>query len=203
VKLALWFAVVGFAVIITAGCSISHRSDDFACTTQSECSTGRTCTDGFCVAPQLDSGVTDGAGNCPAQCTSCNSATKSCTIDCALNGGCKQQVTCPTGWNCNVSCSPAGSCSNGVTCANSQACTITCSGAQSCRNLICGTGRCNINCADNSLCRNVSCGLACACDITCQSTSLCSNLTCKTPSCTSQVPLRGCTSLTAGCNTCP
>jgi hypothetical protein len=203
---ALWLVVLGFAIITASSCSISHRSDDFACTKQSDCSTGRTCTDGYCVAPQLDSGVnTDGPTNCPAQCTSCNTNAKTCTIDCALNGtACNQQVTCPVGWSCNIDCSTPNSCRNGVTCANSQACTITCSGAQSCRTLTCGAGRCNVDCIGNGSCRNVTCGQACACDITCQANSLCANLTCKAPpNCTAQVPLLGCTSLTIGCNTCP
>ena len=206
---ALWLAIVGFAVITAGSCSISHRSDDFACTKQSDCSSGRTCTDGFCVASQIDSGVkvdaqpTGDAASCPAQCTSCNSTTKTCTIDCALNGGCNQQVTCPAGWNCNVLCSPGNSCRNGVNCANSQSCTITCSGTQSCRNLTCGAGPCKIDCSGTLSCRTVNCGPSCACDVACR-TSPCTGFTCKLTSALCTLPASsGCTSLAAGCNTCP
>jgi hypothetical protein len=208
---ALWLAIVGFAVIAAGGCSISHRSDDFACTKQSDCINGRTCTDGFCVAPQLDSGVpSDGrpggdAASCPSQCTSCNTTTKTCTVDCALNGtACNQQVTCPVGWSCNIACSTPNSCRNGINCVNSKSCTITCSGKQSCQNVSCGAGPCKIDCSGNSSCNNVNCGQSCACDVTCQVNSLCSNLTCKAPpNCNSQLPLRGCTSLLLPiCNTC-
>lgn len=209
-KLAvLLLVVLGVAVVAAGSCSLSHRSGDFTCVTQADCSSGRICSDGFCVASQLDSGVktdapsTGDANGCPAQCTSCNTTTKSCTIDCALNSGaCNQAITCPTGWDCNIACSIGSSCRNGINCLNSKSCTITCSGAQSCKTLNCGPGRCNVDCSGDGSCRDVSCGLSCACDVTCHPNSLCSNLTCKAPQC-KLLPPGGCTSLAAGCNTCP
>ena len=52
-------ALAGLAL---AACSISHRSEDFACAKQSDCSAGRTCTDGFCVAAQADAVVEHARG---------------------------------------------------------------------------------------------------------------------------------------------
>jgi len=197
-RIALWLA----AGIALAGCSVNHRSGDFACDKQSDCSAGRSCIEGFCVFPD-DSGIPDGphadAAVCPSVCTSCNLDQKSCTIDCALNGGCKTQVICPLGFSCDVRCSGDGACASGVSCTGSTSCKITCSGTQSCRNLSCGLGPCNVACTGNASCDQVNCGLACACDVSCSATSLCRTLTCK-PNCLAAG--RGCTSLTVGCNTC-
>lgn len=206
-KLAsLWLAVLGFAVIVTGSCTIDHHSSDFACTQQSDCRAGRTCSDGFCVIP-VDAGVKpdgppgDGA-KCPSGCTSCNADTKMCTIDCALNNGaCNQLVTCPIGWSCDIACSTSGACSKGINCTGGKACTITCDGRQSCQGVSCGTGPCKVDCNGRDSCNNVVCGLACACDITCHINSACTSLTCKL-GCDTLSPFGGCTSTTTGCNTC-
>jgi len=208
---ACW--LLGFALV--ASCSVSHRSGDFACENQADCASGRTCMDGFCVALQADASVpgdasvpVDGgppvdANLCPSQCTSCSNDTKTCNIDCRLNGGaCNGPLKCPEGWNCNLLCSTTNSCRNGVTCPAGRSCTITCSGRQSCSKFACGTGQCNVDCTGQESCTDVSCGPACACDITCGLNAACTNLTCKSRDC--NLP-RGCTSLplsTAACNTC-
>ena len=197
-RLALGLA----AGIALAGCSVSHRSGDFVCDKQSDCSAGRSCVEGFCVFPD-DAGIPDGphadAAVCPSVCTSCNLDQKSCTIDCALNGGCKTQVICPLGFSCDVQCSRDGACGSGVNCTGSTSCKITCSGTQSCRNLSCGLGACAISCTGSQSCGEVSCGSSCACDVSCSGIALCRNLSCK-PGCA--VGTRSCTSLTVGCNTC-
>jgi len=187
-------------------CSINHRSGDFACTAQADCATGKVCSDGFCVA--VDSGgvpdarVSDG-GQCPAQCTSCDTGSKTCVVDCAVNPAtCNQQINCPAGWSCKVACSTASSCRSGVSCAAGKACDVTCSGSQSCRNVTCGTGACTVDCSGPGSCRNVSCGLACACDVTCAPGSTCQGLACKSLQCTVQLQPFECTSKTAGCNSC-
>lgn len=198
---ARWLVLAGFAAV-TGSCSISHRSGDFACEKQSECSSGRTCIEGFCVASQVDAG--GNPGTCPAQCTSCNATTKACTIDCALNNSCAQQVTCPTGWNCNITCAGTSSCRNGITCTGGKSCTIMCSGTQSCQGTTtCGAGPCNVDCSGTGSCRNVNCGPSCACDVACR-TGSCATLTCKAPACSTQAPFRGCTSLNNinMCNNC-
>lgn len=200
---ARWLVLAGFAAV-TGSCSISHRSGDFACEKQADCSSGRTCIDGFCVASQVDAGGNTDGGTCPAQCTSCNTTTKACAIDCSSNGSCAQRVTCPTGWSCNIMCAGTNSCRNGITCTSSKSCTITCSGAQSCQGVTtCGSGPCNVDCSGTSSCNNINCGLSCACDVACRTGSLCTTLTCKAPACSTTLPFRGCTSLNANCNTCP
>lgn len=197
---ALWLTALGLA--LATGCSVNHRSGDFACGPDQRCSDGRTCVDGFCVLA-ADSGVDarphpPDAAVCPSPCTSCSVTQKTCTIDCALNGGCKQAIACPAGFSCNVLCTTDGACSSGVSCASSTSCTVTCSGRQSCQSVSCGLGPCNITCSGFGSCSGaVLCGSSCACDVTCR-LNTCQNLTCK-QGCTST---SGCSSAPPGCNTC-
>jgi len=207
--------LVGFALLV-AGCSVNHRSGDFACDRQADCSSGRTCIDNFCVALQADASVPVDSKNdappptdanlCPSACTSCSNDSKTCTIDCMLNGGaCNGLIRCPEGWNCNVLCSLAGSCSNGLICPGGKSCKVTCSGRQSCNDFMCNTGPCDVECTGASSCNSLSCGTACACDINClNSTSCGSKIACKSELCRSG---RGCTSMplavpTTTCNSC-
>ncbi|HMG53985.1 MAG TPA: hypothetical protein VK601_10890 [Kofleriaceae bacterium] len=215
--------VAALAVALAAGCTVSHRSDQFACKTQVDCSDGRICVDGLCAVPDM---LSDGprppdALDCPPQCTSCNAAAHSCIIDCGLNGGCNGPVSCPSGWNCNVMCGTQNSCNNGVSCNGSTSCTITCSGRQSCKTVTCGSGVCNLSCSGTGSCGEdvlcgtgackvncsgmdscnggLRCGLSCGCDVTCR-LGTCGNLVCK-PGCNSSTP-PGCSATTAGCNSC-
>jgi len=201
-----WLLVACVLALAPAGCSVSHRSGDFACTTQADCATGRICTGGLCVTT-LDSGLPpDGQpAGCPAQCTSCNATQKTCAIDCAVNAAaCNQPITCPVGWACNILCTTPDSCSRGVNCAVGTACTVACSGSGSCPNLTSGSGRYNISCTGQTSCSNLSCGAACACDVTCSLNSrACRNLTCKSTACTAATLPGGCTSAPLTCNTCP
>jgi len=196
--------------LLVAGCSINHRSGDYACTKQSDCAAGRICTDGFCVLQmQLDSGVKmdganhpDGGDTCPSPCTSCDLGAKTCVVDCSVNpSACNNAVVCPTGFACDIRCSTSGSCKNGVNCLNAKSCAIDCSGTNSCRNLACGTGKCTVDCSGGSSCRGVGCAQSCACDVTCHIGSLCESVTCPS-GCFSGSQLPGCTSLAPGCNTC-
>ena len=200
-KLAvLCLVAVGLAIVAAGSCSVNHVSEDFVCDAEHRCASDRTCVDGFCVLIAGDAGVHDGlvfgdAAVCPSQCTSCVIGQKSCTIDCSLNGGCKQQVTCPVGWSCNVLCNAAASCERGISCVGSTSCTISCTSAQSCQNVSCGAGPCKVDCGGTGSCQGVSCGLSCACDVICHINSACDNLTCK-KGCTSGL---GCTSLGQDC----
>jgi hypothetical protein len=206
------------ALALAAGCSVSHRSGDFACDAEQRCANGRTCVDGFCVVA-ADSGVVDtlpplgDAAVCPSQCTSCNLAQRACVIDCAANtGACNQAVTCPAGWSCNVLCSLPSQCNSGVLCGNATSCTIacgarqtcnvTCSGNSSCGNsVLCGAGACNVNCTGNLACAGeITCGQACACDVTCRINAACAAVTCK-PGCIGTPPAF-CISTANGCNSC-
>ena len=210
-RLSTW--LLGLA-LVTAACSVNHRSGDFACEKQADCSTGRTCIEGFCVAMQADAGIGDGArvdaalvdaNACPTQCTSCSNDNKTCNIDCSANGGaCNAPVRCPEGWNCNVLCATPGSCSNGLTCPGAgMSCKVTCSGRGSCNQFMCNTGPCDIQCTGTDSCTALSCGTACACDINCVNDSSCdSKITCKAELCRRD---RGCTSMSIPatvCNAC-
>jgi len=213
-------APIGLAlalVVAIGGCSVNHRSGDFACEKQADCSTGRTCIDGYCVAMQADAAV-PGDGNkvdaapvidaslCPSPCTSCSNDSKTCNIDCmALGGACNAPVRCPEGWNCNLQCSTPGSCSNGVTCpGGGMSCNVTCSGRGSCNQFMCNSGPCDIQCTGTNTCTAISCGNACACDIDCVSgTSCASKITCRSDLCRAG---RGCTAISTPstlCNACP
>lgn len=225
-KPALWIAV---ALALAAGCSVNHRSTDFACSAEQRCADGRTCVDGFCVIA-ADSGAVDTPGPlgdaavCPSPCTSCNPAQKICTVDCSLNSDvCNRAVSCPAGWNCNVLCSINNQCNSGVSCGGAASCTITCSGRQTCRTVTCGTGACNVTCLGPASCNNqvtcgtgacnvncsgnlacggeVSCGQACACDVRCQLNASCAAVLCK-PGCLGTTPPALCISTTNGCNSC-
>ncbi|HEU4733010.1 MAG TPA: hypothetical protein VFT22_34185 [Kofleriaceae bacterium] len=203
-RVVLWLSLLGVAALAT-GCSVSHRSEDFACGPDSRCAGNRVCIDGLCVIPD-DAGVRPDArqGSCPAQCTSCDGATKTCTIDCAVDANaCAQRVTCPTGWSCEIACSTPNACRSGIICTNAKACTITCAGRQSCDTVVCGAGPCNVDCSGRDSCNEVSCGPSCACDVTCQFVSSCAALSCTSADCTSLSPFGGCTSEAQGCNTCP
>lgn len=201
---------LGMAIVIASSCSIDHRSDNFACETQSDCTGGRTCSDGFCVLtnvpidapPTGDDAVkkdAPGPGDCPGACTSCNVEAMECTIDCTKTD-CGSQVVCPTGWNCNILCNQQNTCRNGVNCLNAASCKIECTGDAACRNVACGTGSCDVNCTGLMSCRSVSCGQSCACDVQCADNSSCETVICSSFQCET---FEGCSSSAIGCNTCP
>jgi hypothetical protein len=222
VKLVVaWLAVLTLTAVTTSGCSVSHRSGDYACTTQNDCKDGRTCSDGFCVVPggsQIDAAKSDAPkpppdappAICPAQCSSCNFGAKECRIDCAVKNCVGAQVVCPPGWNCDVLCSTANSCRSpsgggtpGVTCAGTLSCNITCTGDNSCRGVACGAGPCNVDCAGGNSCVGVRCNQACSCDVTCGNNASCQGVLCTSSVCFDQLN-GGCSSqLAPTCDTCP
>ncbi|MFT3696899.1 MAG: hypothetical protein QM831_27405 [Kofleriaceae bacterium] len=176
-----------FALVM--GCSITHRTNDYACTTSSDCNSGRVCDNGFCVvsgselvdaptgthpdAPKNNDGGQQ--NNCPPGCTSCNTTTKQCVIDCsASNANCDGQVTCPAGWYCDVKCDIDNSCRAGVECAGTTGCRVECSGKGSCQDVQCGTSRCDIECSGPQSCRDtIECNQSCGCDVSCTGAQSC------------------------------
>jgi hypothetical protein len=214
-KLVLaWFSVLVLVAVAGGSCSINHRSGDFECTKQADCTGGRTCTGGYCVFPGggidapkgdgpiigPDGPMPDGNSGCPVQCTSCNTGTHTCRIDCAQTS-CNGQVVCPAGWNCDVACSVSNSCRSGVTCPATGSCNITCSGAGSCRSLECGAGKCDVSCTGASACRGVDCNMSCGCDVKCGNGAACDLVTCTSFSCDTGL---GCSStMLPTCDTCP
>jgi hypothetical protein len=192
------------AALLAGSCSVSHRSDEYACTKQSDCTGGRVCANNFCVVPgSIDAPASIDAfrGNCPTPCTSCNLAAKTCTIDCTLTSACVSgAVTCPSGYACDIRCKPDGSCRNGVNCQLATSCTIDCAGTNACRSVQCGAGPCDVQCTGASSCRGVSCGASCACDVVCTGNQSCSDvIQCTSTGC---INGSGCTSVPAFCHSC-
>lgn len=197
------------ALALLAACSIQHRSGEYACTKQSDCNNGRTCTDGFCVLPggggpdapkSIDAPSHGDSASCPAGCSTCNVGQKTCTIDCR-SSNCNGQVACPAGYKCDIQCDTDNSCRNGVDCTAALSCNITCSGGNTCRNVECGLGPCDVACSGVSSCRGVACNSSCACDVTCTGNQSCSDtIACTSLACKSGL---GCTSVPTVCHSCP
>lgn len=210
-KTAITSAILGILIMIaaTTSCSINHRSEGYACTKNTDCEVGRTCSDGFCVTAGtvVDAAKTDapkspdGGNNCPAQCTSCNTTTKSCIVDCAVGGNCGSQITCPAGYKCDIRCNNDNSCRNGINCLQAASCQIACTSRQSCETVACGPGACSLTCNGAASCRNVACGNSCACDVMCTGTQSCQGgqVSCSSLACRSGL---GCTSAPALCHSC-
>lgn len=202
--------LVILALVLTA-CSVNHRSDQYACTKNTDCESGRECSiDGFCIvagtatvdAPKTMGDAPKGDGgqnNCPPGCTSCNTTQKTCTINCQQTN-CSGQITCPAGYKCDIMCNADNSCRGGINCALGASCAISCDSRQSCENVTCGTGPCSVTCSGVQSCRNVSCGQSCACDVICTGTGSCQQgISCSSFACRSGL---GCTSAPALCHSC-
>jgi hypothetical protein len=191
-----------------ASCDVHHRSDEFACTKNTDCPSGRTCsTDGFCVvsgavdAPKGDAPRTDagGSNSCPPGCSSCNVAQKTCTINC-MQTNCTNTVTCPMGYSCDILCNTDNACRNGVNCQLGTSCSVECSAKSSCQNIQCGPGPCDVACSGVSSCRGVSCSNSCACDVVCTGNQSCTQgIMCSSFGCRSG---SGCTSVPLVCHSC-
>ncbi|HTR50722.1 MAG TPA: hypothetical protein VMJ10_08450 [Kofleriaceae bacterium] len=197
------------AIVIASSCSVDHRSDEYACVSQSQCTGGRLCMQGYCIVPgAIDAARPDGRGSsgsdggnaCPSACTSCNVAQKSCTIDCSVTS-CTGTVTCPIGYSCDVKCDTASSCDNGVSCVGATSCTVECSGKASCRNVECGNGPCDVQCSGAQSCRGVSCNTSCSCAVECTGLSSCpaGTVECTSIGCDDG---SGCTATPAFCHSC-
>jgi hypothetical protein len=211
---------------VTLSCSIDKRSGEYACQSTSQCDTGRTCIDGFCVVSgsgaQIDAPITGGHDGgsgikpedastgdmCPSQCTTCSVADMTCNIDCTTND-CNNNgpVQCPSGYTCTIACGAESSC-NDVDCTNALACTVTCGGRNSCQEVDCGQGKCDVTCNGRSSCGGtIDCSDSCACDVSCGSAAVTSqapcqgNITCPAPQC-DVLGGEGCMSTFPGCNTC-
>jgi hypothetical protein len=210
-KLVIAGVFVALTIAITAlasSCSIHHRSDQYACTTNADCDGNRVCDNGFCIVPGTidapgplkDAQKGDAASGCPTQCSTCNVQQKTCTINCQTSN-CTNAVICPSGYKCEIDCNTDNSCRSGVDCRMAASCNINCSANQSCRNVQCGSGPCDVMCTGPSSCRGVSCNNSCACDVVCTGTSSCTGdpITCTSLACKSG---SGCTSVPAFCHAC-
>ncbi len=209
--------VIMFAV--ATSCSITKKSGDYACTSSADCNSGRECSEGFCVlagtsidasasidAPHTnpDGGGGSGSSACPAGCTSCDLAAKTCTIDCAAGADCSATVKCPEGYKCDVKCDEQNGCRQGVICGGATSCTVECSSQGTCQGVVCGAGKCDVQCTGQGSCKGVSCGTSCACDVECTGTNSCGQ---QQVQCTANVCRKlagGCSSTQAAqCDSCP
>ena len=155
-----WLAIICVALISAGSCSINHKSGEYECTKQADCDTGRQCIGGYCIVPggAVDAKTIDGPkadarlidapnSDCPPQCTSCNTGSKTCNIDCGLtNCNGNSAIVCPAEYSCAITCSTNNSCSAGIDCTAAKSCAITCGGQGSCRGIECGTGDCDVKC---------------------------------------------------------
>jgi hypothetical protein len=212
VMLGFVLGAVIATLAVAGSCSIDHRSDEYACVSQSQCSSGRLCMGGFCIvpgaidAPRAGDGPhgtgADGSGSndCPDQCSTCNVAQHTCTIDCETSS-CTGTVTCPTGYNCDIKCDTQNSCRNGVTCDATQPCTVECSGSGACRTVTCGDGPCDVTCSGAQSCHGVTCGSSCSCTVLCTGLQSCpqGDVDCTSIGCDDG---SGCTATPPFCHSC-
>ena len=208
-KLGIAGALVALTILITAfasSCSIRHRSDQYACTVNTDCDGGRICDNGYCIVPgsidaakPTDARPPGDATGCPAQCTTCNVQQKTCSINCQQSD-CNGLVTCPPGYKCDIMCNVDNACRSGINCQMAAACNIDCTAKESCRNVQCGSGPCDVGCIGPSSCRGVSCNNSCACDVVCTGSQSCAEgIVCSSLACLSG---SGCTSVPAFCHAC-
>ncbi|NVB80050.1 MAG: hypothetical protein HOV81_16775 [Kofleriaceae bacterium] len=138
--------VLGGSVI--AACFVERPSAVFECNDQSDCSDGRTCTDGYCVV-----------SNCPDDCTSCNEGAKTCLVTCTSADECFGTIDCPSGWTCTITCTGDGACRD-VRCASGSKCDITCTGSNACDDIYCSNAcGCDLTCIGTA-CSSWSCPTA-------------------------------------------
>lgn len=156
-----------FISLLATGCGFDTRSDQFACDSNADCETGRTCNDGFCVV---------GGGDCDPACDACNEGV--CIMRCLEQGSCGSRVVCPPSETCRVNCNGMNSCRSGVDCSQATDCEVNCAAAGACGgNVRCGEGRCTVECTARDTCAGgVDCADACACDTDC--TDFGGNTTC-------------------------
>ncbi|MCA9680101.1 MAG: hypothetical protein H6708_18565 [Kofleriaceae bacterium] len=185
--------VLAAALALAAvACTVTPRSDDFRCAGPADCTDGRQCVSGWCVATSaIDGGIDSAVGgdampdalDCPAACTRCVDGT--CEIECSGDGACATGVACPDGVPCHVVCSGSSSCAGAVDCAAATSCDIDCNGVDACGgDVTCGPGTCDIDCPAAGACAGaLDCSDACECDTHCGGAGACgSTVSCPGPS---------------------
>lgn len=201
---------LGLIALWGSACGITARSDDFRCAGTQDCSDGRSCVDGWCVAGQGDGGAGDGANAgadgalddaaaCPDVCDSCLRAT--CMISCEDGGSCQELVVCPPGMECLVRCGQT-SCAAGVDCSAADACDIRCDETGACSGPItCGPGRCDVACSGPGTCSGgIDCSDSCRCDTDCDGIGSCAiEPSCPFASCVNGIE---CTDVGQACHAC-
>ncbi len=200
-------ALAVLIIEIASSCQVDHRSQEFACVNQTDCTDGRVCTDGFCVrgeknGGQDDAGI-DASTDCDPACTFCDDST--CYIECGGGKDCTtRRVTCPVDKKCVVTCTGDNACGEGIECESPFGCEIHCTGTNSCnRKITCQGGPCNIECIGTNACSRIDCSAACSCDTDCNGCGGFIGPTCPGGGQCKDPDTRDCTSLNDGCDLCP
>ncbi len=181
--------VIGLAV--ASSCLIDRRTSDFECDDMTDCTSDRTCVDGFCIIDD----------SCPPGCDNCDRDNLTCNANCNSPNECGAFV-CPMGFDCTIHCSASDACSS-IDCSQATDCDITCDKPSACGNIDCGTGDCKVECNGTNACGAVDCSNSCECDVDCNSGD-CGSFACPTTGadCTDGNN-DGCDHTQSGCSTCP
>jgi len=136
------------ALLLLTACTVSRRTEGYACSTSADCENGRACESNWCVV-----------ATCPADCTTCDTTLKTCQIACASMSRCGS-ISCPMGWSCSITCTGNNACGN-ITCASGSTCAVTCSGSRSCGTLDCDAAcKCDQTCSTTDACDPSQCPVA-------------------------------------------
>ena len=89
-KATLAWLGVAIVMIAAGSCFVDRKSDGLTCGAGGTCAGTRICENGYCVEQ-----------DCPGDCTACNEADKTCTVECTDSHHCGD-VFCPSGWTCTI-----------------------------------------------------------------------------------------------------
>ena len=208
-------------LVAVAGCYNPEVKDcTVRCSGETECTSGQTCSDGWCVKGDRDcpkggdgdndltpdaAAVTNDADRnllCMQGCPNgtCNNGV--CVIDCSSPFACRDSdVLCPPNIPCRVMCGYEA-CDKKIICGLATSCEVQCTGDSSCNDEIqCNSNRCSVTCSGAGACaKRTRCANACACDVACTGTGSCPEVSeCPEDNCRLG---NGCNSQLAGCDSC-
>ena len=136
-------ALVALFTLAIAACLVHRPSEDFTCSSDTDCTDGRHCDGTYCIEP-----------NCPDDCDFCD-AQQNCVMNCSTDDNCGS-VNCPDGFTCMINCIGDGACDD-VRCSGGSKCTINCLGSGACRDVTCRDAcQCDLTCASGA-CDAISC----------------------------------------------
>ncbi|MBA2539763.1 MAG: hypothetical protein H0V17_09030 [Deltaproteobacteria bacterium] len=168
-------AILGVCVGLTCGllaagsCLVDRKSNEFACSTTTDCVDGRQCMSGFCIAsdapivPPCAENCTDLGGEC---------VEEVCRFTCTA-ASCPGIVQCPADLPCEIGCTDAGACGTGIACTTAASCTITCADGACQAPIDCGSSACAITCNGTSCAGEIRCQQADRCVVACNGPNSC------------------------------
>lgn len=207
-------------LVLVAGCYRPETRDcTLQCSAPTDCAGEQVCSSGWCANDgvrctedgqpvTVDAAVSMNQPDAPNANQLCQQGCSNgtcmngvCVIDCAANGSCQGEVSCPANLPCRVLCGD-NACAKKIQCMDSKSCEVRCMGSQSCgEEVVCPSGECDVTCSGVGSCKKKSkCGESCACDITCTGLGSCPEAS-ECPSSACRIG-NGCSSTPNGCNTC-